>query len=300
MLSACKNPFPTHGCGQCEYCRVILRMDDVNRLKLEYGLRPYSFFITLTYDDLHLPVFSGLAELWPEDLNKFIDNIRNDLPKITIYAVGEYGGHLFGTKEAKRAIHPHYHLAIFSDDKSIGEKIRAVCEKKWRYGHCHILLLSSGLIDYITGYVSKKLTNKDSMVKIMSLNIQPEFTFKSRRPAIGDVSERLVEITEQYGKLEHLTIDGKQVVIPKYLRFKVKDQLLKWDLDLDCIYDALEYERRKYEKKIETLQELSKKNSEEKVIIAERGIKRSDIKKQLVANFESKIALKKHTKGKLL
>jgi len=117
VLSACKNPFPTHGCGQCEYCRVILRMDDVNRLKLEYGLRPYSFFITLTYDDVYLPVFSGLAELWPLDLNSFIDRIRNELPKITIYAVGEYGGHLFGTKEAKRAIHPHYHLAIFSDTK---------------------------------------------------------------------------------------------------------------------------------------------------------------------------------------
>lgn len=295
MLSACKKPFPTHRCGQCQYCRVIDRMDKVNRLKLEYGMRPHAFFVTLTYSDEYLPVFSNLAELYKPDLIKFIDSIRTLLPKITIFAVGEYGGHLFGTLKAARPIHPHYHLAIFSANKTINELVRKVVTDKWFMGHAHILQLSSGLIDYITGYVSKKLTNTTSMKKVMNLNIRPEFAYSSRRPAIGDISDKLIEITEQHGELQHLIIDGKKVVIPKYLKHKVKINLLKWDLDLKNPEHIKIFERRLYAKKIETLQELFEKNQTEKEVLEHRNIKKSDVKKQLILNFETR--LNRSTKG---
>lgn len=302
MLSACKNPRPTHRCGQCEYCRVLDRVDKVNRLKLEFGLRPHAFFITVTYDDIHLPVFSGQAELWRPDLESLINRVRNDLPKVTIFAVGEYGGKLFGNKDADRDIHPHYHLAVFSDVVSIHDVIRPVFEKKWRMGHVHILQLSSGLIDYITGYVSKKLTNKRSMEKVMSLNIQPEFTYSSRRPAIGDISNQLVQLTEEHGEITHLSLDGKHVVVPKYLRFKVKDLLLKWDLDLKNPEHRKIYEERKYAQKIENLQTLYEKNEIQKAEVDLRNMsgdvykKLYQIRKQLIYNFESKMRLK--PKGK--
>lgn len=265
-------------------------------------MRPHAFFVTLTYTDEYLPVFncSQKAELYKPDLLKFIDSIRKKLPKITIFAVGEYGGYLFGTAKAQRPIHPHYHLAIFSDDARINETIRSVCEKTWFMGHAHILQLSNGLIDYITGYVSKKLTNQKSMVKIMHLNIRPEFTYSSRRPAIGDISEELIPITEEYGELTHLSIDGKKVVIPKYLKFKVREKFLRWDLDPNDPNSQKIYERRKYDQKIENLQKLFDKNQEEAKIIEARKIKKSDLKKQIMANFNSKIALKKYSKGKLL
>lgn len=300
MLSACKKPFPTHRCGQCEYCRVMDRMDKVNRLKLEYGMRPHAFFITLTYDDDSLPIFnySRKAELYRPDLVKFIKDIRNYLPKITVFAIGEYGGYLFDTPDAVRPIHPHYHIAIFSDCPSINSRIRAVSEKAWRLGHCHLLHLSNGLIDYITGYVSKKITNQRSMEKLYNLNIRPEFPFSSRRPAIGDISDKLIPIVEQYGDLTHLIIDGKKVTIPKYLKFKIKNEFLKWDLDLDNPEHQQIYERRKFEKKIETMQTLHEKNQEEKAILDERKISRSDVKRQIIANFESKQKLLKSTKTK--
>lgn len=304
MLSACKKPFPTHGCGQCEYCRVMEKMDKVNRLKLEHGVRPYAFFITLTYSDEFLPLFSGLPNLWRPDLVSYIDRIRNKLPKFTVFAVGEYGGRLFGSPEAEREIHPHYHLAVFSSDPSIREKIREVCTDKWRYGHCHILLLSSGLIDYITGYVSKKLTNEFSMRKVMGLDISPEFTYSSRRPAIGDVSEQLIDIQESHGEITHLELHGKRVVIPRYLRYKMRDILLRWDLNLKEPRDRLEYERRKYEKKLQNLQELrEKEDAQDSEIEARTNIsgdlykKRSQIRRQIVATFENKFNLRKQTKG---
>lgn len=298
MLSACKNPRPTHRCGQCEYCRVLEQLDKINRLKLEFARRPYALFVTITYDDLHLPVFSGLAELWPLDLESYINRIRNSLPKITIFAVGEYGGKLFGSPKAERDIHPHYHLAIFSDDPNFYALAQNVLTKKWKFGHTHILRLSAGLINYIVGYVSKKITNEHSMKKIMGLDIQPEFTYSSRRPAIGDVTDELIPIQEEHGEITHLSVFGKQVVIPKYLKFKLKDHFLKWDLDLKDPKQLTEYKRRKYEKKIETLQKLFEKNQEQMAEIDARNIngdvykKRSTIRKQIIANFNAKLALK--------
>lgn len=300
MLSACRRPFPTHRCGQCSYCRVLDRLDKVNRLKLEHGLRPYSFFVTLTYSDEFLP-----PELRKADLVKFIDKIRNRLPKITIFAVGEYGGTLFGSEKASREIHPHYHLAIFCADRSVEDSIRIVCERSWRMGHTHILRLSSGLIDYITGYVSKKLTNKESMKMVMNLDIAPEFTYSSRRPAIGDISDQLIPIMEEHGELTHLMIDGKKVVMPKYLRFKLKDLFLRWDLDLKDPEQLKEYERRKYEKKIENLQVMREKEDSQLAELASRTSlagfdsysKKAQVKKQMIANFNSKHELRKNTKG---
>lgn len=282
-------------------------MDKVNRLKLEFGLRPHAFFVTLTYSDEFLPVFkySNRAELYKPDLVKFIDSIRQKLPKITIFAVGEYGGKLFGSEKSTRDIHPHYHLAIFCAFEGIHDLIRAVVTDTWYMGHAHILRLSAGLIDYITGYVSKKLTNYRSMSKVVGLNIRPEFTYSSRRPAIGDISDFLVDTAEQHGEITHISLDGKRVVLPKYLKFKVKDKLLRWDLDLKNPQDALVYEKRKQAQKIDTLQKLREKDQKELDEIQARGGHfarnpyegRRQIKKQIVADFNSKIMLLKHTKG---
>lgn len=265
-------------------------------------MRPHAFFITLTYDDLHLPVFSGQAELYKPDLVKFIDAIRRKLPKITIFAVGEYGGKKFGNPESTRDIHPHYHLAIFSDASSIHDKIRGVCERTWKFGHVHCLQLSGGLIDYITGYVSKKLTNAHSMAVQAGLNIRPEFTYSSRRPAIGDITDQLVPIVEQYGDIDKITIDSKLVQIPKYLKFKLKDYFLKWDLDLKNPDDLKEYERRKHAKKIETMQMLYDKAREQEAQIETRPIsgdlysKKRQLRNQMILNFESKLARKSYNK----
>lgn len=301
MLTACKKPFPTHRCGQCQYCRVLDRMDLVNRLKLEFMLRPYAYFITLTYDDLHMPHFSGNNELYKPDLVQWIDRIRRHLPKVTIFAVGEYGGKKFGSLKARRDIHPHYHVAIFSTESTIDEKIRAVAEKAWRFGHTHVLRLSSGLIDYITGYVGKKLTNTLSMLKVTGLGIRPEFTYRSRRPAIGDVTDQLISVFEEHGEITQINIDGKLVTLPKYLRHKLRDYFLRWDLDLKRKEDQDIYAQRKYEKKIENLQVMFDKEKEQMAEIEARPMagdvykKKSQIKKQITYNFETK--LKRHTKG---
>lgn len=265
-------------------------------------MRPHAYFITLTYDDLHLPVFSGLPNLYKPDLVQWIDRLRRRLPgKVTIFAVGEYGGTLFGSTKAKREIHPHYHVAVFSSVPKVDGVIRSVAESTWYYGHAHVLRLSSGLIDYITGYVSKKLTNDISMVKATGLGLRPEFTYRSRRPAVGDITDQLVDIYEQYGEVTQINIDGKLVNLPKYLRHKLRDFFLKWNLDLKTSAGKAEYERRKSEKKIETLSLLRQKEDAQKAEIDSRSMvgdvykKQAQIRAQLIANFETRI--KRNTKG---
>lgn len=233
MLSACTCKFNGHRGRQCQYCRVLNQLDDKNRLKIEFELRPYAFFITLTYRTECLFTCGGIPTLYKPDLDSLLDRVRKKIPKVTIFGVGEYGGRLFGNPNAKRDVHPHYHLAVFSSHKELELSVRSAFTSSWKMGHCHVLQLSGGLIDYITGYHSSKLTNVYSMEKIKNLQIRPEFSWRSCRPSVGDISEYLCQMTETHGiQPTHMTVDGKSVVIPEFLRRKVTRLLLSHDLDI--------------------------------------------------------------------
>jgi len=316
MASACTCMLPigVPG-GQCQWCRINQQMDLVNQLKLEFGMRPHAFFITVTYDDAHLPIIDGKANLIKEHLDNYIKRIRRFYqPKtIKVFAVGEYGGYLFGNEKAKRAIHPHYHIAVFADFPEIASTIRGCVEKKWTFGHAHVLILSAGLINYITGYVTKKLTNDKSMATVMGLDITPEFRYGR---GLGDVSNTVIAVQEQHGLVEKIRVDGKIVNVPKYIREKVKRKFLEFGLDMTDYQklkgyknhlrpqDHLTYEERRKNAKAERLmlrmQRLEEKDAE---IIAASGSDeiyeaRALVKKASILEFKSKMELKKSTKRK--
>lgn len=321
MLTACTCAFGGHRGRQCQYCRVLNQLDDKNRLKLEYKLRPYAYFITCTYSDEYLFKCGDLATLYKPDLDSLIDRVRKKIPKVTIYAVGEYGGSAFGTVNASRFIHPHYHLAVFSAYKLFRELVRKSFCESWHYGHCHILELSGGLIDYITGYHSVKLTNPESMKKIKGLEIRPEFRWSSRRPAVGDISEYLTQMAEEYGIIpSRMIVDGKKVVIPEFLRRKVLHKILTHDLDVSKspAYPgskvmipnnredyAIYLERRKSAKEEKMYDLFEKQEEENEEILVNPNLvgslesRKRELKKQLVSNFAAK-KMRKFSKGKVL
>ena len=90
------------GCGQCIHCRANRRREWVLRILLELEKHEFNTFLTLTYDDVHLPADQSLKT---EHLTNFFKRLRYkvDYP-IRYYAVGEYG------EETER---PHYHVALF-------------------------------------------------------------------------------------------------------------------------------------------------------------------------------------------
>ena len=98
--------FITVPCGKCDECRVNHSREWALRCSLHYAAlspeeKAKSWFITLTYDDLHNP-----GVLCPDDMTLFFKRLRKHFKneKIKYFYCGEYGS---------RTYRPHYHLIIF-------------------------------------------------------------------------------------------------------------------------------------------------------------------------------------------
>lgn len=105
-------------CGQCTSCRLAKSNDWAIRCSLEASMHEFNYFVTLTYDNEHLP--SGefvdyTGEIYDNNLCRrhiqlFIKNLRewerttNNNTGIKVFYCGEYGG------LTSRA---HYHICLF-------------------------------------------------------------------------------------------------------------------------------------------------------------------------------------------
>lgn len=158
------------GCGKCVPCRINKRRKWVARMMLELMATPSAIFVTLTYDEENLP--EG-ATLVPKDLTDFFKLLRYYLPNRTIryFAVGEYGDQNW---------RPHYHLIIYGVDIAESD----VLLKAWKKGIVHVGTAEPDSMQYVAGYVTKKMTNKKDK---RLAGRHPEFARMSRRPGIGQV-----------------------------------------------------------------------------------------------------------------
>lgn len=118
-------------CNECDVCKQRKINAFVERCKLEtqcYNSKPW--FVTLTYDEQHVPL-DGVSVV---DLQKFLKRFRINLvrhgyaDKIRYVAVGEYG---------KRTKRPHYHLIIWNINAYIHNQyldIVSLLDKSWSQG----------------------------------------------------------------------------------------------------------------------------------------------------------------------
>jgi hypothetical protein len=115
-------------------------------------------FITLTYDDDHLPEGSTLVK---EHLQLFVKRLRKYLEptRIKYFACGEYGD------ETSR---PHYHLIVINwmpELERLYKPSKNQCasreiEELWRNGHNVVGSADREAIQYTVGYIRKKLICK--------------------------------------------------------------------------------------------------------------------------------------------
>ena len=170
-------------CGKCDSCRMTKRKDWAIRCACEAKYHLYNSFVTLTYDDSHLPRDYKLKK---SDLQKFIKGLRNKGHKLRYFACGEYGSNNG---------RPHYHLICFgympSDKKRVGKSNcgEAMYESKevsdvWKKGRTIVQDFSPAAAGYVAGYAAKKLGDCSS------------FIIMSKRPGIGlsFASEKLNDI----------------------------------------------------------------------------------------------------------
>lgn len=140
-------------------------------------------FLTLTYDDEHVPKDGSLV---PRDLQLFIKRLRKHIEprKVRYFGVGEYGD----TSER-----PHYHVALFGIQSCLRgytspRRDGSCCEvcdsmrKLWQLGNVFLGTLTEQSAHYVAGYVTKKLTNADD---VRLHGRRPEFARMSLRPGIG-------------------------------------------------------------------------------------------------------------------
>lgn len=209
-------------CGHCIGCRLDYAREWANRGYLEakywkeiYGEKDQrSWFVTLTYDDEHLPRYKSeirgkeeetdLGTLRPRDLQLFIKRLRKNLKQdgIRYMACGEYG------EEGAR---PHYHIILFNCNlkpetfykaRLINNEIywqNKEIEKAWIEEKKERELEETGeslgiscigeanwnTINYTARYITKKINGKKSEEIYAQRKQEKEFMRVSRMGGIG-------------------------------------------------------------------------------------------------------------------
>lgn len=186
-------------CRHCVGCRLDKSREWANRIIMEQPYHSESWFLTLTYDDDHLPpayptdpatgeILSVHSTLVKSDLQKFWKRLRkNSGQKISYFASGEYGSTTY---------RPHYHALVFGlhlDDPQVIKHgfdgtpyyTSDFISKCWPYG-MHILgNVTWKSAAYVARYTMKKATHGYTKEYYKLAGIESEFQTISSKPAIG-------------------------------------------------------------------------------------------------------------------
>lgn len=169
-------------CGQCIACRLERSRQWAMRCVHEARSHKETCFITLTYDEDHLPESKTLVK---RHLQLFFKRLRKHNGEgIRFFACGEYG---------ELNERPHYHSAVFAwrpDDLVLYRYVNNLplytsdkLSKLWTHGFVTVGDLTFESAAYVARYCLKKVTGKPA--KDYYNGREPEFTNMSRRPGIG-------------------------------------------------------------------------------------------------------------------
>lgn len=186
-------------CGKCLGCRADQARDWGVRIFHEAQMYDQNAFVTLTYDDDHIPDDGKINR---EDLQLFFKRLRHYLnTPIRYFACGEYG------EKTKR---PHYHAIFFGHDFRGGRYTykfsnsmygNKQLDKIWGKGTITLKTVHSESAFYAAGYCAKKIGDTDT------------FSLQSRRPPIGRTW--LDKHKDNIRRLESIQIDGQRYPVPQ-------------------------------------------------------------------------------------
>ena len=210
-------------CRHCLNC-MVKRQQQIEFLCKKELLDVYrsgrsASFVTLTYDDAHIPFNdNGFITLNRNHVQNFMKSVRRQMdyynckiPFKYIYC-GEYGDGSHSTSKTGISTHrPHYHIVFLG----LGpETIRKYTRKLWKFGLCDIGPLSAGGIRYLTKYMTKACPDKDVKAFRKLCNVQNPFFYHSvgiGKQWILDNLEKIVEDDFTF------SICGKKQLFPKYV-----------------------------------------------------------------------------------
>ncbi|AXH73103.1 MAG: replication initiator protein [Microviridae sp.] len=216
-------------CNNCIGCRIDRSQQWATRIMHENKYHEVSCFLTLTYDDYHLPEGGTLVKKHMQD---FLKRLRKKHgTKIRYFLCGEYGD---------SSCRAHYHAIIFGCDfadkrchskAASGEQLyaSATLDKLWGKGHCLIGSVTHQSAAYVARYIMKKITGERAEEHYARVNeatgewysLLPEYINMSTRPGIGlDYFKQFR--TDMYPS-DFEIVKGRKVKIPKYYDRKLEE-----------------------------------------------------------------------------
>lgn len=181
---------------------------------MEYESCNFGLFVTLTYDDEHLPS-DGVSK---RDVQLFMKRLRKnfDSQALRYYLVSEYGDHTF---------RPHYHALFFF---AIPRKndIFDIIESSWQNGNVQFGEIEEGSIVYCTKYCLK------------GSNVPPgkNQNFRLLSKMHGGIGADYIDLQAEYhDDLTQITmarIHGRSAPLPRYYRTKYLQRYDEFDREL--------------------------------------------------------------------
>lgn len=283
----CTDPYVRQGvmfgCGKCTPCLVNRGRIWTHRIELECTQHEHNTFLTLTYDDEHLP---SDGSLYPEHLRDFFKRLRHR-GRFRYFAVGEYGD---------KTQRPHYHAALFGfagcEWKQTRLRKEMTCcprcsdvKKIWGFGNVYLGQITTASARYLCGYVTKKWTRPD-VPQLQGRS--PEFARMSRMPGIGaSAMDDAASDLMQHAAADNMDVTGDPRPFGRYLTKRLRERR-------GLPPGAPQSQLDKIQEELRDLQ-LRARSSEEAPSIKEHFL---SSKRQAVRNFEGRLKL--YGKGKRL
>lgn len=214
-------------CGGCIGCRIDRSRQWTIRLLHESKLHELKCFLTLTYDDLHLPTDGSLNKEHPRAFLKRLrrrHKYHNPGAKFRYFLCGEYGD---------TTSRPHYHIILFGCDfadkrphskGTNGDQlyVSKTLDDVWSLGNCYIGSVSAESCGYVARYIMKKMNGERAEDHYRRINpltgeyvdLEPEYNSMSLKPGIGlDFYEKF---KSDFYPRDNAVMKGKLFPVPKY------------------------------------------------------------------------------------
>lgn len=288
-------------CGQCIGCRIRQREDWTTRIELEARDYPKEqvWFITLTYDDDHVPgmivktgeIMRKVQYTWKpgesrpesvqillyEDIQKFLKRLRKAYrDKLRYFVAGEYG---------EQTARPHYHMILYGWEPTDLENLYKIhhngyynskwLANLWGMGQIQIAQAVPATYRYVAGYVTKKMyeINEKKANAYYELGQTKPFACMSLKPGIGDnyYQEHKAEIWKK-GYIQ--CTNGKKAQIPRYYekQMEAENPERLWRIKQNRQRKAMEQKRlqlenQDYQTVLETKERVTKKKTKKSGIL---------------------------------
>lgn len=208
-------------CGKCPECCKDYYTSWASRGSRELLRWDSSVFITLTYDEEHLPDDKSLNKKHVQD---FIKRVKKHFRSSKTSPIrqtycGEYGS---------RTCRPHYHVILYNcffadavrhyvSDGGHQVYTSKLLTRLWGKGNAEFGYATAGSIAYLYKYILKKKTRKEKqkpyIIEIdgVTYDVEHEFIESSRNPGIGAHMREPNLLKKGY-----FTVDGAKKKLSKY------------------------------------------------------------------------------------